>query len=346
MTNLARLRISVAALALAVPLPLVAQDTQAAPGTPSESQSGAASGTSDTGAASGSATTDSATTGSASAGSATADTATGADASGAETATVDADAGTVVAVVNGTELTLGHMVLMRANLPQQYNQLPPEVLFAGLLDQLVQQTALSQSFEGTPPQRVELALDNERRGMLASEAVTAFLETPVSEDEIAAAYEEQYSDAEGETEFKAAHILVESEDEAKALIEELDGGADFATLAQENSTGPSAPSGGDLGWFGPGMMVPAFEEAVTALEPGNHTAEPVQTQFGWHVIRLDEMREKSAPTLEEVRADLQTSLQRAAVEAHIASLVDAAEVDRSGAEGIDPAVLNDVTLLD
>ena len=167
----------------------------------------------------------------------------------------------------------------------------------------------------------------------------------MTDDALQKAYVEAYGDAEPESEYNASHILVETEDEAKALVEALEGGADFAELAKEKSTGPSGPRGGLLGWFGKGAMVPSFEEAVIALEPGAISA-PVQTQFGWHVIILNETRVKDAPPLDSVRGELMESLQRAAIEARVAELENGAEVTRKSAEDIDPDVLNDLSLLE
>ena len=154
----------------------------------------------------------------------------------------------------------------------------------------------------------------------------------------------QYIDAEPEPEFNASHILVETKEEADAIKTELDGGADFAELAKEKSTGPSGPGGGSLGWFGPGMMVPAFEEAVAGMEAGS-VSEPVETQFGWHVIKLNETRTAEAPALEGVREELETQIRQTKVQEAIESLTEAAEVDRSAAEGIDPSVLNNIEWL-
>ncbi|MFG6517196.1 peptidylprolyl isomerase [Sulfitobacter sp. 1A13496] len=251
---------------------------------------------------------------------------------------------TVVATVNDTEITLGHMIVARASLPQQYQQLPEDVLFKGLLDQLVQQTALANSFTGELPPRVTLSLENETRSLTAGEAIEGVMAEPVSDEELRAAYDAQYSDAEPEPEFNASHILVETKEEADAIKAELDGGADFAELAKEKSTGPSGPGGGSLGWFGPGMMVPAFEEAVAGMEAGS-VSEPVETQFGWHVIKLNETRTAEAPALEDVREELETQIRQTKVQEAIESLTEAAEVDRSAAEGIDPSVLNNIEWL-
>ena len=117
----------------------------------------------------------------------------------------------------------------------------------------------------------------------------------ISDEEVRARYDAEIAAMEPETEIKARHILVNSEEEAKAVIAELEQGKDFAELAKEKSTGPSSSNGGDLGYFGKGQMVPEFEAAAFALEDGKFTTEPVKTQFGWHVILREEMREKPKP---------------------------------------------------
>lgn len=250
---------------------------------------------------------------------------------------------TVVATVNGTEITIAHMITLRSRLPQQYQQLPAEVLFPGILDQLVQQQLLADT-EDEMTLGGQVTIENERRAILANQAIRDIAESAVSDEAIAAAYEEQFASAEPGTEYNASHILVETEEEAAEIISELEGGADFATLAQERSTGPSGPNGGSLGWFGPGAMVAPFEEAVIALEPGE-ISDPVQTQFGWHVIILNETRLAEAPPLDAVRGELVEELQRAAVDARIAELTESGEIDRSAADALDPSVLNNPALM-
>ncbi|WP_138924593.1 peptidylprolyl isomerase [Sulfitobacter sp. BSw21498] len=257
----------------------------------------------------------------------------------------DVTAETVVATVNGTNITIGNMIIARATLPEQYQQLPPEVLFKGILDQLVQQTALSQDYEGDLPTRITLALENERRQLIAGEVIEKAMAQDVSEEELQAAYDEAYAAAEPTEEFSASHILLETEEDAKAVKTELDEGADFAELAKEKSTGPSGPAGGTLGWFGPGMMVPAFETAVAELEVGA-VSEPVETQFGWHVIKLDEKRQKEAPKLEEVKDELETQVRQVKAQALIEETTEAADVDRSAADAVDPTVLTNLGLLE
>ncbi|NNK16125.1 MAG: peptidylprolyl isomerase [Sulfitobacter sp.] len=252
---------------------------------------------------------------------------------------------TVVATVNGTDITLGHMIVARASLPEQYQQLPDEVLFKGILDQLVQQTALAATHDGNLPPRVTLSLENETRSLTAAEVIEGVMSNPLDEDAIKAAYEEQYASQEQGDEYNASHILVETEEEALAIKEELDNGAGFAEMAREKSTGPSGPSGGSLGWFGKGMMVPTFEAAVVEMEAGA-VSDPVQTQFGWHVIKLNETRKSEAPSLESVREELELQVRQTLVQEHIEKVTEAADVDRSASEGLDPSLLKNLEWLE
>jgi peptidyl-prolyl cis-trans isomerase C len=252
-------------------------------------------------------------------------------------------ADTVLATVNGTDITLGHVIAMQQMLPPQYQELPDNVLFDGLLEQLVQQEILASVAAEDVTRRMELGLDNERRAFLAAMLLDDIGLAELSEEEVQAEYDAQYGSTGAVTEYNAAHILVETEEEAQALIEELAEGADFGELAQERSIGPSGPNGGQLGWFTAGMMVPSFEEAVFGLEVGEVSA-PVETQFGWHVVILNETREQEPPGLEQVRAELEEGLRRARVDAAITELTAAAEVERPEIE-IDPSAIRDLDLL-
>lgn len=260
-----------------------------------------------------------------------------------ETAT--ADPSTVVATVGDTEITVGNMIVAWAGLPEQYQGLPDDVLFQGILDQLIQQTALAQQFDGDLPARVELQLENERRSLTAGEAIDGIMQDPLDEADVQAAYEADYGGVEQAPEYNASHILVETEEEALAVIEELEGGAEFAAVAREKSTGPSGPNGGQLGWFGPGAMVPEFEEAVIALQPGNISA-PVKTQFGWHIVKLNEQRIQDAPALDDVREQIELQIRQIRAQEKIEEVTAAAEIDRSGAEGLDPAIIKQITVLE
>lgn len=255
------------------------------------------------------------------------------------------NADTVVATVNGTDITLGQMIVLRANLDPQYQSLPDDVLFNGLLDQLVQQTLLASTVEGDTPKRVALALENQRTGLLAAAVLEELVAEKVDEAAIEAAYAERFAGFEGPIEFNASHILVPTEEEAVAIAADIRGGADFAETAKEKSTGPSGPNGGELGWFGAGQMVAPFEAAVEALEVGQ-VSDPVQTQFGWHVIILNDTRTQEAPALEDVRQQIAVEVQRSVVDAEIARIRETLTVDTSGSEGIDPALIKQVDLLE
>lgn len=259
--------------------------------------------------------------------------------------TTTADPSKVVATVGGTDITVGHMIVAWASLPEQYQGLPDDVLFQGILDQLVQQTALEQQFTGDLPSRIDLQLENERRSLVAGEAIDGIMQDPLDEADVQEAYEADYGSAEQAPEYNASHILVETEEAALAVIEELEGGADFAAVARENSTGPSGPNGGQLGWFGAGAMVPEFEEAVVALEADAISA-PVKTQFGWHIIKLNETRIQEAPALEEVRDQIELQIRQIRAQEKIEAVTEAAEVDRTGAEGVDPSVIKQISALE
>ena len=130
----------------------------------------------------------------------------------------------------------------------------------------------------------------------------------VTEEKMKARFDAEMAGAKPEQKVSARHILVKTEEEAKAIIKELESGADFAELAKSNSTGPSGPKGGDLGEFGKGQMVPAFEAAAFALEPGAFTKSPVQTQFGFHVIKVEKRIDQPLPTFEQSKNQLQQLL--------------------------------------
>lgn len=256
----------------------------------------------------------------------------------------DPDADTVVARVNGEDITLGHMIVARASLPQQYQQLPDQVLYDAILEQLIQQNLLKQLQTGAPPKHVVLALDNERRSLLAAETLEEVMGEALTDTAMQSAYDAKYSDGLGEEEFNASHILVETEDEAATIKQALDNGADFAATAREQSTGPSGPNGGELGWFGLGAMVPEFEAAVVALEKGE-VSDPVQTQFGWHIVTLNDRRKSKAPDIETVRDELSQQIRKEAVDSKVAELTASGEIERPQVEGLTPDLIREVDLI-
>jgi peptidyl-prolyl cis-trans isomerase C len=168
--------------------------------------------------------------------------------------------------------------------------------------------------------RLQAQMELQTRGMLAQAVATDFVAgNPATDEEMRALYDEQIKLA-PPTEFKARHILVETQAEAIALVAELEGGADFAELASTKSTGPSATSGGDLGWFTPDRMVAEFSTAVSALEDGAFTKTPVQTQFGWHVILREDSRESPPPPYESVADVLKQQVENQKLQAYMIGL--------------------------
>jgi peptidyl-prolyl cis-trans isomerase C len=252
-------------------------------------------------------------------------------------------ASTVVARVNGTDITVGNLIVARAALPPEYQSLPDDLIFDGLLDQVIQQVVIEQSLAGKLKVLDELTLLNERRSYLSGIMVQEVASAAVTEAAVLTAYDEAFAEFKSEKEFRASHILVESEEVANTLLAEIQAGADFAKVAAENSTDGSAQSGGDLGWFGLGMMVEPFEAAVVSAEVGK-VVGPVKTEFGYHLILVTETRNSEKPPLETVRAQIESEVQKAAVLDMIEAMVASAAVEKT-TEGIDPAVLKDAALL-
>lgn len=253
-------------------------------------------------------------------------------------------ADTVVATVNGTKITLGQMIAMRESLPAEYQSLPDDVLFKGIYDQLVQQEVLAQSLPDLGP-RALATLDNDKRGFVSGLAIEGIVAEAVTDEALQMAYDARFKDAKPQTEYSAAHILVATEEEANALKEQLAGGADFAELAKAKSTDTgSGANGGDLGWFGLGMMVKPFEDAVVAAKVGE-VAGPVKSDFGFHLILVKETRIAEMPTLDQMRDELAAEVENKAITAKIEELTKAATVTRDG-EGLDPAILKNSALID
>lgn len=253
-------------------------------------------------------------------------------------------ASTVVATVNGTAITLGEMIAMRETLPEQYQSMPDDVLFKGILDQLVQQEVLRQSVSEMSPRNAAM-LANQARGYVSGLAMEKVALAAVTDEALQAAYDARFKDAAPQTEYHASHILVKTAEEAEAIKADLAAGGNFADIAKAKSldTGSGA-AGGDLGWFGLGMMVKPFEDAVVAAKVGEVTG-PIQTEFGYHLILVQETRIAEKPTLDSLRDELAQDIERKAVDALIEDLSGKAAVTREG-EGIDPAILKNTKLID
>jgi peptidyl-prolyl cis-trans isomerase C len=243
----------------------------------------------------------------------------------------------VVAIVDGAEVRRSEVEAMAQALPEQYRQVPLPQIYGMLLDRTIDFRLLSNAAEEqdlAEDPDVQTALEQARAGILRDAFVRQKIEEGTTAEKLRARYDE-LKDDEGfsQEEVHARHILVGSEDEAKEVIAALAGGADFATLAGERSVDPSGRSnGGDLGFFRRDQMVPEFAEAAFALEPGQRTQEPVQTQFGWHIIEVVERR-TGTPSFEETQPRLRQELAREIVLALVADLRGEAEIQRFNLDG-------------
>lgn len=260
----------------------------------------------------------------------------------APAAEVTAD--TVLATVNGTPVTAGHLIALRRNLPDEYQSLPDQVLLDGLLEQIIQQRVLAADLR-EPTAVEQLQMENQETAMAAGLVVERILARPITEEALQAAYDARFASAEPEKEYNASHILVPTREEADAIVADLRGGGDFAAIAREKSQDPgSGANGGLLGWFGPGMMVKPFEDAVVGAEVGTAT-DPIETQFGWHIILVNETRVKEAPALDAVREELEADLRDKAVQQAIEDATQRAQIERSEIQGLDPSFLRNEDLL-
>ena len=242
-----------------------------------------------------------------------------------------------VGTVNGETITLDEVMQLTEELPDEYRRQPLENYFPNLVSEIANTKLAAKAALDAGLDQDTLILDAIRiatERILAEAYFGTEIRKIVTEDEIAAAYDRFIADSDSREEISARHILVEEEQAALDLIEKLKGGADFAALAQEFSTGPSGPKGGDLGYFGRGQMVPDFETAAFDLEIGTFSAAPVQTQFGWHVIKLEDKRIAPAPSLDEMRQQIGSSLTQQALARLIEELRQDATITERGFEDV------------
>ena len=237
---------------------------------------------------------------------------------------------TVVATVGGEPITEADLSFAAEDLTQELSQMPPEQRKPFLLRVLIDMKVMAKA--GQDAGMAETPLFQRRLAYLEDRALRrAYFDdtiaNSVTEEAVRAEYDKFVADFVPADEIRASHILVPTEEEANAVKAELDGGADFATLAKGKSIDPGAANGGDLGFFGPGMMVAPFEAAAFALTDVGQVSAPVQSQFGWHVIRLEEKRQSSAPAFEQVAAQLQQQLLMSTFDETVASLMAGVAID-------------------
>ena len=208
-----------------------------------------------------------------------------------------------VATVDGIAITYNDVSLVEDELMAVYGQLPEEQRFQTLVGYMVNRILASEAAK-------KAGLENDadvakikafmERKALQDVYIAKMLMERVREEDVTAYYDKEIKNGPVEEEVRARHILLDNREAADAVVADLENGADFAALAKERSKGPSGPSGGDLGYFSKQSMVPAFSDAAFKLAAGE-TSPPVQTQFGWHVIRVEDRRNRPVPPFDQVR---------------------------------------------
>ncbi|MCB1490318.1 MAG: peptidylprolyl isomerase [Rhodobiaceae bacterium] len=239
----------------------------------------------------------------------------------------------VVATVNGEEITTADLAAAQAELGQAVANMGDaekrDYILSFLIDmKLMANEGRKRGIENGEGYKIRMNFLRDRvlmQSVLAEEAAQ-----PITDDDMKAFYDKAIGQAPKEEEIHARHILVKTEDEAKKVLEEIRGGADFAEKAKEVSTGPSGPNGGDLGFFTKGKMVPEFEAAAFALKAGD-VSEPVKTQFGWHIIKVEERRDVQPPSFDEVKGQIRSVMQRQRQAELVSKLHEGADIKRMDA---------------
>lgn len=252
------------------------------------------------------------------------------DAAAPAMAPAEIDPNAVVATVGGQEITEADLSFAAEDMAQDLAQMPPEEQRAFLVRILIDMKVMSQAARDAGMDKTELFAQRQayleeralRRAYFADEIASA-----VTPEAVQTQYDAFVAQFTPEDEIHASHILVETEEKANELKAELDGGADFATLAKDNSIDPGAANGGDLGFFSRGMMVQPFEEAAYGLANPGDISAPVQSQFGWHIIRLEEKRPSAPPTIDQVGSQIQQQLLQQAFVTKVDELMGDVQID-------------------
>ncbi len=237
---------------------------------------------------------------------------------------------TIVAKVNGKPITESDMRLAENELGSELGNLPPEIKRRALAEYLIDNVLFAEAAEAadiasSPEFKEQMAYL--RRRVLREQYFEKTLKGTISDDEAKQIYDAKVATLEPQEEFSARHILVESEEKAKELRGKIEGGADFAEVAKENSTDTgSKEQGGLLGYFVKGQMVPEFEAAVLKMHKGE-VSEPVKTNFGWHVIKLEDRRRKAPPSFDNVKSTILNSLVVKKAQEKVGALREKAQLE-------------------
>jgi len=242
----------------------------------------------------------------------------------------------VVAVVNDVEVKRSDVFNFISGLPEQVRQMPIQTLFPLALEQVVNNRVINvkagtAKLEKDP--EVEQLVSQAKDQIIRNIFVDREIKGQITQKKLLKSYSRLLDEIGEVQETKARHILVQEEEEALEVITLLEGGADFIETAKEHSTGPSAEKGGELGWFAENEMVAEFSQAAFALEPGSYTKDPIKTQFGWHIIKVEKRRQRPEPMFEVVKPQLETQLRQQVLNDLITSWQKEAKIEKYDING-------------
>ncbi len=245
--------------------------------------------------------------------------------------------------INGKIIKFGSAIIAFSKLQQRNINFDENTIFSQIVQQLINEELLSQKIEKENKLTL-LALEHERRSAKAAQMVSKILKNFPNDDLVNSAYENLTNEFKDSLEYNASHILLKDEDQAKAVRKEIDNGKNFEALAKEHSIGPTGKNGGNLNWFDLGNMVPEFSTALMVLSQGD-ISQPVQTKFGWHIIKLNQTREKKIPEFGEIKAQLVQNLRQKKINDYLKSLTENSEISFVG-KNINPNEITNIKLLE
>ena len=245
--------------------------------------------------------------------------------------------------VNGKIIKFGSAVIAFSKLQQRNVDFDKNTIFSQIVQQLVNEELLSQKIDKENKLTL-LALEHEKRSAKAAQMVSKILKNFPNDELVNSAYKNLTNEFKGSLEYNASHILVKEEDQAKTIRKDINNGKNFEALAKEHSIGPSGKNGGNLNWFDLGSMVPEFSTALMVLSEGD-VSQPVQTKFGWHLIKLNKTREKKIPELKEIKDQLVQNLRQKKINDYLKSLSENSEINFVG-KNIDPNEIANMQILE
>ena len=245
--------------------------------------------------------------------------------------------------VNGKIIKFGSAIIAFSKLQQRNVNFDESTIFSQIVQQLVNEELLSQKIDKENKLTL-LALEHEKRSAKAAQMVSKILKNFPKDELVNSAYKNLINELKGSLEYNASHILVKDEDQAKTIRKDIDNGKNFEALAKEHSIGPTGKNGGNLNWFDLASMVPEFSTALMVLSEGD-VSQPVQTKFGWHIIKLNETREKKMPEFKKIEAQLRQNLRQKKINDYLKSLTENSEIDFVG-KNINANEITNIQLLE